>query len=308
MAEIRTDRAVALLTDIIKNGTVEAEPIIHLPKYNIKQGKGDEEEAVLLLSDLQVGERTPTTNMKIISERMERLTQGVMKITTLHRNSIVIKKLNIFLMGDMIQSEDILTKVDLDALECVLMDQIFKGVVPMVEKLLLTLIPIFPGGIDVWCVFGNHGNLGRMNAITTNWDTFVYKILQAKLQNYKDIRWHIEDAKFYQMVSVMGMKFMVAHGNDIPMWLNIPLYGVTQRAMRWQGAIETFDYLTIGHFHNPTRMSWNNIEVLINGCFVSDDQWALRKIGLSTSPAQVFFGVHPRKGISWYYKVKLNGK
>jgi len=308
MADIRTDKAVAILTDIVERGAVKGLPIVNLPKYNIKQGKGDEEEAVLLLSDLQVGVRTPSTTLRIIAERMEKLGQAVLKITTLQRHAITIKKLNIFLMGDMIQSEDIISKVDLDALECVIMDQIFQGTVPMLEKLMLTLIPMFPGGIDIYAVPGNHGNLGRMNAVTTNWDTMIYKIVQAKLQNYKDIRWHIADKTFYQMIPIMGKMFLISHGDMIPRYLNIPIYGITQRAMRWQGSLGNFDYMCLGHFHTPIRMDWNMVEILINGCFVSEDQWVLKVIGMSTEPAQVFFGVHKNIGITWHYKIKLNGK
>lgn len=304
MAYIKTDNAVAIIENLIKS-CVEASPIVNLPKYNIKQGVGDEEEAVLLLSDLQVGNKTPSTNMKVISERMEKLAQGVIKITTLHRNSIPIKKLNIFIMGDMIQSEDIQTKVDLDALECVLMDQMFKGSVPMVEKLLLTLAPLFPSGIDCWCVPGNHGGLGRLNAATTNWDTIIYKILEAKLKGYPQIRWHIAEKLFYQKVEIMKTTFLLAHGDMIPRYLNIPIYGITQRAMRWQGSLGDFDVMTLGHFHTPIRMDWNQVEILINGCFVSEDQWVVKVIGMATEPSQIFFGVHPKKQITWYYKIKL---
>lgn len=306
MAILRTDEALTILSGIVKEA-VEATPIVTLPKVEISQGTGDEEEIVLLLSDIQTGNRTPTSNMAILAERGEKLAQAVIKVTTLQRNAIPIKKLHVFIMGDMIQSEDIQTKIDLDALECVIMDQIFKGVVPIIEKLLLTLAPYFPKGIDCWCVPGNHGSLGRLNAVTTNWDTLVYKILESRLQNYSKIHWHIEAQKFYQVVNVMKHKFLIAHGDCIPRYLNIPIYGITQRAMRWQGSIGNFDYLCLAHFHTPLRMDWNNIEVVVNGTFMSDDQWALKVVGMSTEPAQVLFGVHPRKGISFYYKLKLNG-
>lgn len=304
MPYIQTDKAVEILTNLVKKN-VGAASVIRLPKYNIKQGKGDEEELVLLLSDIQVGHKTPSTNLKIIGERMETLTQAVIKCTSLQRNSIPIEKLHVFLMGDMIQSEDILTKVDLDSLECVLKDQIFKGAVPMVEKLLLNLAPVFPKGIDIWCVPGNHGSLGKMSANSTNWDTFIYKVLEARLQGYPQIRWHIEEETFYQMISIMGKKFLISHGDCIPRYLNIPIYGITQRAMRWQGSLGNFDYMCLGHFHTPIRMDWNQVEVIVNGCFISEDQWVLKVIGMSTSPAQVLFGVHPRKGITFFYKLKL---
>lgn len=304
---IKTEDALVLL-DTIVGKSVKAIRKQYIPKIKIEQGKGDEEELVLLYSDLQIGVKTPSTNMKIIGERANRLAEAVIKIVTLQRNAIEIKKLNIFMMGDMIQSEDIISKIDLDALECVINKQIFEGAVPITEKFLLTIAPYFPDGIDVWCVPGNHGNLGKMNAVTTNWDTFIYKVLKALTANYTNIRWHIEDEKFYQMVDVMSKRFLITHGDCIPRYLNIPVYGITQRLMRWQGSLGDFDYLCMGHFHTPIRMDWNHTEYIINGCFVSEDQWVLKVIGMSTSPAQVLFGVHPRKGVSFYYKLKLNGK
>ena len=54
-----------------------------------------------------------------------------------------------------------MSKVDLDSLEMVLMDQIFNGAVPLTEKMLLSLLPLFPDGIDVWCVPGNHGAISK---------------------------------------------------------------------------------------------------------------------------------------------------
>jgi len=305
MTSIRTDKAMEIIHDLVKNGAIEASPLANMPKYNIKQGIGDEEEMVLLFSDLQVGHKSPSTNLHILEKRMEALTQAVIKILTLQRHSIVIKKLNIFALGDMIQSEDIMTKVDLDSLEMVLMDQIFKGAIPMTEKLLLSLLPLFPDGIDVWCVPGNHGAISKMSAPTTNWDTIIFKILQAKTENYKSIRWHIEETLFYQQVKIQGHTFMLSHGDCIPRYLNIPIYGVTQRAMRWQGSIGEFEYMCLGHFHTPLRMDWNNTEIIINGCFMSEDQWVLKVIGMSTQPSQICFGTHPRKGISWFYKLKL---
>jgi UDP-2,3-diacylglucosamine pyrophosphatase LpxH len=304
MDVIRTEEALSMIESIVDKG-IKASEVVDIPQIKIKQGKGDEEEMVLLFSDLQVGHKSPTTNIKVLGDRLDTLAKAVVKIASLQRNAIPIKKLDIFMLGDMIQSEDITSKVDLDSLEMVLMEQVFTGAIPMTEKFLISIAPHFPGGIDVYCVPGNHGNVTKMNAPSTNWDTIIYKILQSKTANYKKIRWHIEEKMFYQMVDIMGKKFMLAHGDCIPRYLNIPIYGITQRAMRWQGSIGNFDYLCLGHFHTPIRMDWNNVEVLVNGCFMSDDQWVLKSIGMSTQPSQMCFGVHPRKGISFLYKLKL---
>lgn len=32
---------------------------------------------------------------------------------------------------------------------------------------------------------------------------------------------------------------------------------------------------------------------------VSDDEWALKKLGISSNPSQNIFGVHPEQGMTW---------
>lgn len=64
--------------------------------------------------------------------------------------------------------------------------------------------------------------------------------------------------------------------------------------------------MCLGHFHNASFIDWNEVEIFVNGCFVSDDQWVLKKLGLASSTTQITFGVHPRKGVTWRYKVRLD--
>jgi hypothetical protein len=274
----------------------------------VAQGKGDEEVAVLVLSDLQIGHKTPTTSLRIISNRMERLADRVIKLVSIHRLAFPINRLVIFLLGDMIQSEEVGHKVSLDELEMPLMNQIFQGAVPITEKLLVTLLPHFPAGIDVYTVSGNHGRLDRYHSETTNFDTFIYLVLEQRLREVKGIRWHIEAQRFWQKADIFRHTFLLVHGDQIPMYLNIPFYGVTQRAMRWRGALPGKDFktLVLGHFHVASDNSWNDMQIFINGCFVSDDQWVLKFIGMESTTRQWLFGVHPRQGISWRYKVRLD--
>lgn len=307
MTDIKVSQALTLLNSIVDKG-LKADRMLEIPKIQLRKGKGDAEEMVLLYSDMQVGHKSPTTNLHVIERRAENLAESVASIATIQQSAIKLRRLHVFMLGDMIQSEDLLTKVDLDALEMVLMDQIFKGAVPITEKLLLSVLPYFPDGIDVWCVPGNHGTISKLNAPSTNWDTLIYKILEGKMQNYKKIRWHIEEKMFYQIVNVMGKKFFLTHLDCVPSWLNIPLYGISQRSMRWQGSIEKFDYLVGAHFHTALDMDWNDVELLVNGCFMSDDQWALKRIGMGNKPTQIVFGVHPKRGISFRYKLRLDKK
>jgi len=113
---------------------------------------------------------------------------------------------------------------------------------------------------------------------------------------------------FWQKVKIWRKVFLLVHGDQIPMWANIPWYGITQRAMRWQGGLSgaAFHYLVLGHFHVISNFRWNDVEVFVNGCFVSDDQWVLKHIGMQSSTSQWAFGVHPRRGVSWRYAVGLD--
>ena len=67
-----------------------------------------------------------------------------------------------------------------------------------------------------------------------------------------------------------------------------------------------YHYVCLGHFHVASMLDWNDIEIFVNGCFVSSNQWVLKKLGLSSSTVQLAFGVHPRKGVTWRYKIRLD--
>lgn len=293
------------LNKVVEAG-IASIPRKRFPRVTITDGVGDEEIAVLVISDLQIGHKTPTTNMKIIAKRAELMAERALKIIEIQRRAHPIKELKIFLLGDCIQSEDIGFKVSLNELDATLMEQIFNGAVPILETLLLRLAPYFPRGIDVHTVSGNHGRLDRFHSETTNWDTIIYKLLEARLLQYPEIRWHIEGEKFYQVVCILKWSFLLVHGDQIPMYMNIPWYGITMRAMRWSGSIrQHFKYMVLGHFHVASETEWNDKEIFVNGCFVTDDQWVLKGLGLQSTAKQWAFGVHPRKGVTWRYKIML---
>lgn len=305
MEKISTAEALSALTAKIV-GEISALPYVKTEITSIKQGKGDPEELVVLLSDLQIGHKSPTTNAAIISKRCANLASRVLKIVSLHRKAYPIKKLHVFVLGDIVHNEAIGKTVGLDELEMVLSDQMFKIAVPVLERFLLTLLPHFQEGIEVYTIAGNHGKLSKENADSSNMDNVVYRFLAERLRNYKEINFHSAYDKFYQMVEIMGWKFLLIHGDQIKMTLTLPFYGVTTRAMRLQGAVGRFDYLCLGHFHTANILNWQDSEILMNGTFVSDDQWVLQKLGMGTSPKQLVFGIHPNQGITFRYLVKLD--
>lgn len=264
---------------------------------------GDEEEFVLLLSDLQVGVCSPTFSFSVFHRRMDTLAKSIGSIVSLHRKAHPVKKLNIFMLGDFIQNEMIGRVVDLDHLEGTVAIQLFQHCIPALQIFLRTMLQVFEE-VEVWCVRGNHGSLGKFMADSTNFDDVAYYFLKQVFVREHRIQFHIA-GQFFNMASVMGHKFMLVHGDKIPMHLTLPWYGVTTRAMRWQGSIGEFEYLCLGHFHVFSVVDWSNMTVFSNGTFLSDDEWTIKTLGLSSSVCQMLLGVHPKRGVSFVRRVGL---
>lgn len=303
---MRTEEVLALAEQIVLRHT-KALPMVQPQAITISEGEGDEEIQVLLLSDLQIGHQTPSTTVRILRNRAERLTERTIKLATLHRNAYPIRKLTVFVLGDVVQNDRIGRVVSLDELEKVVMDQVFEVAVPVLSKMFLTFAQYYDK-VNIYTVAGNHGALGRFAATKTNWDTIAYLAVAGQLANQPTIKFHIERDHFYQKVKIWKWVFLLVHGDQIPVHLTLPWYGLTTKAMRWQGSLPgpQFHYMCLGHFHHASFVDWNEVEIFVNGCFVTDDQWVLKRLGLRGSTTQVTFGVHPRKGVSWRYKVRLD--
>jgi hypothetical protein len=99
----------------------------------------------------------------------------------------------------------------------------------------------------------------------------------------------------------------VIHGDEIPIWMNIPYYGIERSSSRWAQSIPrgAWEYLVMGHFHQSAWLKSNAKKIIMNGCFPTDDPWVLKKLKLDTCEAvQWLFGVHSR-GVSWRYEIDL---
>ncbi|MFA5445361.1 MAG: metallophosphoesterase [Bacteroidales bacterium] len=263
------------------------------------------ETFVLLLSDLQAGHKTETFNFEVLRDRMRKLVERTLRITALHRKSHPIPNLEIFLLGDLVHGERVGKTVDLDELEDVVKVQMFDVVIPLLEDAIAEFAQNFES-VKVRCVRGNHGKISKENAVTSNWDDFIYYFLESRFRTTYNVEFTIAH-RFFQIVDIHGWRFLLAHGDQINMYLNIPLYGLTNRSMRWQDTLGAFDFMCVGHFHNFAMMDWNHSQIIINGCFVTDDEWVAKVLGLSGSCSQVLMSVHPKRGVTFTSKIHLVG-
>ena len=305
MGGVKKEDLIALMKAAVEQNVRSLPVVVEVPKIG-GVAKGDEETLVLVLSDVHFGHKTPTTSSRVVANRLARLSRRIVRIAKLLRPSYTIKNLVVFWLGDNVQHDLVGRFVSLDELEGTVMKQVFKWAVPNFERFFLTLAQHFER-VDVYCVRGNHGMTRKNAGEDTNWDTVIYKTVELRLQNQKNIRFKIEEDGFYQIVKIYKWGFFITHGDSIRTFLNIPFYGQIQRAMRMRGAVRgNFHYVVYGHFHVAAVYAWNDMEIFTNGCFVTDDQWVLKKMGMASSAVQLLFGVHPRKGVTFRYRVWLD--
>lgn len=266
-----------------------------------KSGKGDEEEACLVLSDVHLGEENPKYNLRIARKRIAELVDTTVGIVGLHRHAYPVNRLNLFLLGDIISGESIFPTQP-HHIETGVVEQVFSSVPFLVEQLAV-LCANFKE-VRVHCVIGNHGRAGKFYHEESNFDRVMYYALRQATVKVKNLSWVIPQG-WYLLAKVLNTKVLCIHGHQIKMTLNLPFYGVTTRISRWATTrqIGSFDVALMGHFHTSFRMEWNNKTIFINGTTVDGDEFALEKMGLESSQAQWLFGVHPRHRITWSYQL-----
>src|SRR3989304_565843 len=246
LQQVRVQSINELIIDSVKEAIIPI-PYMNNITYKPVGDKKEEEEAVLVLSDVHVGKVTKSYNPKIFKERLDKVKNGMLRIVELLRNGYSLNTLNIILGGDIVDGEGIYPtqamSIDQGALK-----QVFQTGVPEFSNMFINFLKYFKK-IRIHCVRGNHGRSGRFADETSNWDMALYEACKIATQNYKNIEWNISyywDNRF----KIYDWKFLLVHGHQIKMQLNIPHYGVTTKGMRWQGSSKGgFDYLLMGHFH-----------------------------------------------------------
>ena len=269
----------------------------------------DVEECVLLISDTHIGRCTRSYNSDIFRARLRNLRDNLFKVKQIINRSYKLPVLNIFFLGDIIDGEDIYPsqpyKQDLDA------DDQLDLAVNEFSNFIRAMLPANSKRrfkeIKVWCAQGNHGRAGRRKSEKTNFDRVFYKRLADRFEQNSNVHINLAD-EWYNIAEVYGHKYLLFHGDGIYMYQSIPWYGIIQRAMRLKsGGIDenSFDVVCLGHFHTVGDQFWNDIRVLLNGTFVTDDDFAQKRLGMKTVSKFWFFGVSEERAMTWSYLLDL---
>jgi predicted phosphodiesterase len=167
----------------------------------------------------------------------------------------------------------------------------------------------------VFCsVAGNHGRRQPKKdyrGANNNWDYLVAVHAATRLQGLIDegrLEVKIPDA-WSMGIDIEGWNFVLNHGDDVKGWNGIPFYGIERKTRRLtalgavQGRIP--NYYLYGHFHTLSTSQHTTGEVVMNGSWMSTDEYALESLGAYSEPFQWLMGVHEDYGLTWRLPIKL---
>jgi len=292
----------------------DSEVVVNLPAITLNEykgprtGKGDEEVAVLLASDGHAGKITKSYDEDVYNMRMDELFNSLMTIITLHRHMYPIKKLVVLNLGDNIQGENPFQGSKIGTASMGARDQTVKIAFPAWVKLIGSLKQEFEE-IEFHGFGGNHGH-ERLAPETSREDFRLYDLLQAYFTGLGNTKISIEIyEEFADIVRINGFKFFCFHGDGIPCQQGVPFFALDKKLKSWYMQCGGFSYACGGHFHKRhTDEVSSKFEYFMNASMVSDDSWALKKLGISSSPSQWVLGVHPRHGVTYRYPLIVDYK
>lgn len=282
----------------------------------VDKRRKDEQVAVAVLSDWQLGKQTPDYTSPVCEERIELYADKIIKITEMQRKSHPVKKLRVYVLGDIVEGELIFAG-QAHLIDSSLYQQMTVDGPRILCNFLRHMLTVFEE-VHVVAVIGNHGSLGGLSRRDyngeSNADRMLYNICRQILEPEKRLSWVVpweKDERAWYAVDYIGKHgFFLAHGDQIRGGGggSFPISGLARKVWGWAtGAIEEpFNEVLIGHWHQPTRVTLNTITARVNGSTESQNTYAIEQLAAIGRPSQFFLMVHPETGVSAEYCVYLD--
>jgi hypothetical protein len=271
--------------------------------------KGKSKEILnLLISDVHTGKINTwydtVENKKLITYNDEirktferRYIESIKRLLSLWYHGYFFEKLNIMLLGDIIDNDRIFegqkTIITMSAGQ-----QIWTAVAELAD-MISCLAGYFPQ-VEVIGIVGNHGrstSMGREEEpVENNFEYHVYKILGLMLQEIKNVTVTVPNSRFYSIKNYEHRIFM-SHGDTIK---GYTISYVERKAKELLINLpEGYSLYCIGHRHRADRIGLSpTAELLVNGCWIPNDDYAFNLYGVSTQPSQWCFGTSKHRVIS----------
>ncbi len=289
-------------------------------KKRVNASGGPEEWCIPIVSDLQLGKKTPNYSSDVCAERMVRYSDKIDALIDLGRSNHPIKHAATAWLGDMVEGEDIFPgqkdKIDSSTIKQALKD----GPEIMLPWCFRMLDQVET--LDVFAVDGNHGRFGRKGQFSqeTNADRMLYIMCDEILKRepkYRDrVKFHYceyaelgdNEANWYVVLKAGEYRALCVHGYQFKGSMGFPWYGLAKKVYPWKAGVirDTFQDVFMGHFHQLGLIPLNDIKVYANGSTESYNTFAQETLASMSDPAQWLLFAQPEKGrIAAAYDVDL---
>lgn len=249
-------------------------------------------------------------NIAILKERVRKLVERTLRLADKQGGQypgIVVNLLGDFVSGGLHPELSKTDEIEVMAAVFLVRDLLVWGLTAMADKF---------GAVYIPCTSGNHGRNTKKpefkNYIFKNFDWMIYKLLEKHFEGDKRFYFDIPASNevFYQ---VWKKRFLVMHGDMLGVKGGDGIIGAIGPIMRGEvkvrgsmvSATGDYDYLLIGHWHQPL---WLPRCIVANSLKGYDEyaKFALR--APVTIPSQPLFFVHPSYGITSRWEIYLEGE
>jgi hypothetical protein len=275
------------------------------------------EVAVALVSDWQLGKKTPTYNTATCERRVMEYAEKVAKITTIQRADHPVREVRVYLLGDLIEGEMIFPG-QAHRIDASLFRQVCVDGPRILSRLIQALLSAFDT-VRVVCVIGNHGAIGGRSRKEmhpeSNGDLMLYSIAKMMFEEAREKRVTFDipfvegERSWYAVDAVGQFKFFLAHGDQMRGggFGGLPHYGFARAINNWASGVipESFDAAVMGHWHQAASIPFNNRILWINGSTESGNEWLREELKVQCPPSQWLLFCHPKKGVTSEHRIWL---
>jgi hypothetical protein len=275
--------------------------------------KGRAEVAVAMLSDWQLGKRTPSYSSEVCEQRVRLYGDKVARLADLQRAHHPVRELRVWLLGDLVEGE-LIFPGQAHRIDASLYRQVAVDGPRILGDFLRSMLASFDR-VSVTAVIGNHGAIGgpvrREMHPETNADTMVYRITEQIVTDPR-LTWDIADPTgergWYAIDHIGNYSALLFHGDQVRGgFAGFPWYGFGKKVLGWRQAMLPFTDAACGHWHQPVSFPLNHVMVRVNGSTESDNTYALENLASAGRPCQWFYFVDPEKGrVTAEYRVWLD--
>lgn len=302
---------------------LELKPVA--PPKRDERRKRSPEYALPVLSDWQLGKKTPSYTSDACEQRVETFSDKVLELTAIQRSDHPVREAHVFALGDLIEGEMIFPG-QAHRIDSSLYRQVTVDGPRILANFLRRMLSSFDH-VTVHAVDGNHGAIGgpvrREMHPESNGDRMLYQIVRMLFEfaGEKRISFNFPDPEgernWFALARLGGYTSLLMHGDQFRGTAGMPWYSIQKKAGGWAlGAIEEFALsmsgegetdIDFGHYHQPTRLTLNKVTARCNGSTESYNTFAQEQLAAVGRPSQGLRFIHPEKGmVSAEYTVWLD--